>query len=233
MAGTGNARGGLGWVILVVALAVPGVLFYSWWSHLKADREKSVAAKARGRVPDGGVFQPSPNVRLVNPMAPASSTAALAAPILASVAPVAPVAAVEPAEAAALAAEIPAPPAASSGTALGPPLKRDPMLSPSELARVLEEEDARRRADADLKRIREQAHNGSRPRAPKARDPKSLVRLQGIISVDEGFKAIVNGAVFGAGETVAGTKVKIVKITELTVTFDYLGTRFSKGVSRD
>ena len=64
MAGTGSARGGLGWVILVVALAVPGVLFYNWWSHLKADREKTVAAKARGRVPDGGVFLSSPNTKL-------------------------------------------------------------------------------------------------------------------------------------------------------------------------
>ena len=80
MAGTGSARGGLGWVILVVALAVPGVLFYNWWSHLKADREKTVAAKARGRVPDGGVFLSSPNNKLVNPMAPAVSTAAAAAP---------------------------------------------------------------------------------------------------------------------------------------------------------
>ncbi|MBI5247098.1 MAG: hypothetical protein HY923_07945, partial [Elusimicrobia bacterium] len=75
MAGTGT-RGGLGWVILVVALAVPGVLFYNWWSHLKADRDKAVAAKARGRVPDGGVFQASPSAKLVNPMAPVVSTAA-------------------------------------------------------------------------------------------------------------------------------------------------------------
>ncbi|MCR4295257.1 MAG: hypothetical protein NUW21_06960, partial [Elusimicrobia bacterium] len=80
MAATGSARGGLGWVILVIALAVPGVLFYNWWSGLKAEREKAVAAKARGRVPEGGVFQSSPNAKLVNPMAPAVSTAPAAEP---------------------------------------------------------------------------------------------------------------------------------------------------------
>ncbi len=217
MAGNGNARGGLGWVILVVALAVPGVLFYNWWSHLKAEREKSVAAKARGRVPDGGVFQSSPSAKLVNPMTPAVSTDTASAP------PAAPVAAVSAAQVAA--------PTASSMTATAPPLKRDPTLSPFDQVRILEEEEAKRRAAEDLANASKRTH---RDRRVKAVDPKTLVNLQGVVSNAEGgFKAIVNDDVLGAGEFIGTTKIKIIKITDLGVTFEYKGRRFSKGVSRD
>lgn len=246
MAGTGSARGGLGWVILVIALAVPGVLFYNWWSHLKADREKAVAAKARGRVPEGGVFQSSPNAKLVNPMAPAASTAAVAAPAVAPVT-AAPVAApsAPSAPAVASAATIDAPAASSApaeggqaaafavSTAAFVPLKRDPTLSPFDLVRILEEEEAKRKAAEDLA-------NASKPRGggkkgkPKVVDPASKVNLQGIVSnPDTGFKAIVNDEVLGVGEFIGDTKIKIVKITDLGVTFLYQGKKFSKGVSRD
>jgi len=245
MAGTGSARGGLGWVILVIALAVPGVLFYNWWSHLKADREKAVAAKARGRVPEGGVFQSSPNAKLVNPMAPAASTAAVsaaaAAPAAAAPVTAAPVAA--PAVASAATIDAPAastapaegiqPAAFAASTATFVPLKRDPTLSPFDLVRILEEEEARRKAAEDLA-------NASKPRGggkkgkPKVVDPASKVNLQGIVSnPDSGFKAIVNDEVLGVGEFIGDTKIKIVKITDLGVTFLYQGKKFSKGVSRD
>lgn len=246
MAGTGSARGGLGWVILVIALAVPGVLFYNWWSHLKADREKAVAAKARGRVPEGGVFQSSPNAKLVNPMAPAASTAAVAAPAAApaNAAPVAAPVSVPSAPAVASAATIDAPAASSApaeggqaaafaaSTATFAPLKRDPTLSPFDLVRILEDEEARRKAAEDLA-------NASKPRGgkkgkPKVVDPASKVNLQGIVSnPDSGFKAIVNDEVLGVGEFIGDTKIKIVKITDLGVTFLYQGKKFSKGVSRD
>ncbi|MDX6768469.1 MAG: hypothetical protein SF051_02985, partial [Elusimicrobiota bacterium] len=73
------AKGGLGWAILAVALAIPGFLFYNWWTHLKAERQKAISQKARGRVPEGGVFStPAPGAeKLVNPIA-ASTAAALA-----------------------------------------------------------------------------------------------------------------------------------------------------------
>jgi len=61
-----------------------------------------------------------------------------------------------------------------------------------------------------------------------------LVNLQGIVSNPEsGFKAIVNDEVLGAGEFVGNTKVKIVKISDLGVTFDFRGKKFSMGVNRD
>ncbi|UPT75915.1 MAG: hypothetical protein M0D55_09735 [Elusimicrobiota bacterium] len=66
MAAAGT-RGGFGWVILVIALAVPGVLFYNWWSHLKAEQARAVAAKAAARVPEGAC---SPR----RPARPSSST---------------------------------------------------------------------------------------------------------------------------------------------------------------
>ncbi len=252
MAGTGSARGGLGWVILVIALAVPGVLFFNWWSHLKADREKAVAAKARGRVPEGGVFQSSPNAKLVNPMAPASSTAAVAAPAAApaDAAPAsasvtaAPVAAAPSAPAVASAATIDAPAAAAApveggqaaafsvSTAAFVPLKRDPTLSPFDLVRILEEEEARRKAAEDLENAKRVRVRG--PRKPKAVDPETQINLQGIVSnPDSGFKAIVNDEVLGVGEFVGKTGIKIVKISDLGVTFVHQGKRFTKGVSRD
>lgn len=227
MSASRNARGSLGWVILVVALAVPGVLFYNWWSHLKSERERSVAAKARGPIPDTGVFPSSPNAKLVNPMAPVVSTA---------VAP-AQVSTISPAVAQAVEAATIALPPASTGQATAfptptamPALKRDPTLSPFDRVRITEEEEAKRRAAEDLE-------NMNRPRRPGRRsavNPKSLVELQGIISTPEGgYKAIANNEVVAVGEYVGNTKVKIVKISDLSVTFIYQGKKFSKGVSRD
>ncbi|MDD5305304.1 MAG: hypothetical protein PHS14_19580 [Elusimicrobia bacterium] len=253
MAGTGSARGGLGWVILVIALAVPGVLFYNWWSHLKTDRERTVAAKARGRVPEGGVFQSSPNAKLVNPMTPSVSTEAATSPVAASTgaAHAAPAAAAAPAQearAATLAAPAVAetaagavPPAGgapatafSSATATAPPLKRDPTLSPFDQVRIIEQEEARRKAAEDLENMKRAKQEGRRPKKIRAVDPATLVNLQGIVSNPEsGFKAIVNDEVLGAGEFVGNTKIKIIKITDLGVTFEHQGKRFSKGVSRD
>lgn len=233
MAGTGSARGGLGWVILVIALAVPGVLFYNWWSHLKSDREKTVAAKARGRVPDGGVFQSSPNAKLVNPMTPAVSTETVAAALPASTDAVhgAPAVAQAATVAAAPAAAVQAP-AFSSATVTA--LKRDPTLSPFDQVRIIEEEEAIAKAARDLEDMKKVKREGRRPKKSRAVDPKTLVNLQGIVSnPDSGFKAIVNDEVLGAGEFVGNTKIKIVKINDLGVTFEYQGKRFSKGVSRD
>jgi hypothetical protein len=244
MASNGNARGGLGWVILVVALAVPGVRFYNWWSHLKAEREKTVAAKARGRVPDGGVFQSSPNAKLVNPMAPVASTDTLTAapsPLASSTAPVREMAAASSVQAATIAAPAGEAPAAStaatpgsmafsSATAAALPLKRDPTLSPYDQVRLLEEEEAKRAAAEALANINKPVKKGRK--APP--DPRKLVDLQGVISnTDSGFKAIVNNEVMGVGEFVAGTRIKIIKITDLGVTFaDPQGKRFVKSVSQ-
>lgn len=245
MAGSASARGGLGWVILVIALAVPGVLFYNWWSGLKAEREKAVAAKARGRVPEGGVFQSSPNAKLVNPMAPSVSTAAASEPAVIAAEDASAAAVTAPGVVAAASAAEPPPVAAEPAVSTEPaasfsastttiiPLKRDPTLSPFDHVRLLEEEEARRKAAEDLA-------NASRARAPRAPqkpkpvNPATLVNLQGIVSNPQsGYKAIVNDEVLGVGEYVGSTRIRIVKITDLGVTFNFQGKTFSKGVSRD
>jgi hypothetical protein len=87
-------RSGLGWVILAAALAVPGFLFYNWWSHLKAEHDKGVAAKARSRAAEGSVFQtPPPSARplgAVNVSTSAAAPGAATAPnVMANAAPTA------------------------------------------------------------------------------------------------------------------------------------------------
>ena len=220
-------KGGLGWMILVAALAVPGLLFYNWWSRLKAERDKSVAAKARGRMPEGVLFQAVPNPsKLVNPIA-SSSTAS---------SPAAAEAAVEAGTA--QAAGVSAPPADSSPTQTAsfplstaaaaqaepaaPSLKRDPMLSPFDLLR-LKEQDARKRSAQDmLKKER-------RPRAGFSGE--SSIELLGIISGPSGApKAIVNNEVVGVGERIGG--VRVVRITDMSVTFEYKGKKFTKSVGQ-
>lgn len=252
MAAPGSARGGLGWVILVIALAVPGVLFYNWWSGLKAEREKAVAAKARGRVPEGGVFQSSPNAKLVNPMAPAVSTSAAAetAALPADPAGATAAAPADPAGVTAASAAEPQPvplpsaadsaPAASTETAAAftvssttiIPLRRDPTLSPFDMVRLLEEEEARRKAAEDLANASKSRTRA--PSKPKPVNPATLVNLQGIVSnAQSGYKAIVNDEVLEVGDFIGETKIRIIKITDLGVTFNYQGKKFTKGVSRD
>ncbi len=123
MAAQGPARGGVGWAILAIALAVPGFLFYNWWSHLKAEQAKAVAAKAHARV-EGAVFQtPSTTSgRLINPITASSGTAGTVTPPPAVAGAVAPP---PPAPAAAPAMTAPgqsaAPPPAGAGAAAPTP----------------------------------------------------------------------------------------------------------------
>lgn len=133
MAGTaGGSKNGMGWAILAAALAVPGFLFYNWWSHLKAEHDRGVSAKARGRLPEGGVFQtPSPaGGRLVNPMA---STATAVAVATAAAVPGSPALAAKPTTppATSAPAAAPATPVASAATPAVPPAAAAPGVSPT------------------------------------------------------------------------------------------------------
>lgn len=76
-----QAKGGLSWAILAAALAVPGLLSFNWWSHLKAERQRAISQKARGRVPDGGVFaSPPADAKPVNPVTVSTAVPAAGAP---------------------------------------------------------------------------------------------------------------------------------------------------------
>ncbi len=217
-------KAGLSWMILVAALAVPGILFYNWWSHMKVQREQSMAAKARGRIPEGALFQATPNPsKLVNPMASPSSSSTVAVVEAAAEAGAVHAAVTAPAADSTSAPEAPLAStkiAAAAETASTPGLKRDPMISPFDALR-LKEEDARKRSAQD------QLHRYSRPRA--GRTVESSIEVLGIISGPGGApKAIVNNDVVGVGQRIGG--VRVVRITDTSVTFEYKGKKFTKSV---
>ncbi|MBI4371469.1 MAG: hypothetical protein HY552_04140 [Elusimicrobia bacterium] len=218
-----GARGGLGWVVLTAALAVPAVLFYGWWSRLRAEQERSAPGAAR-RPLEGGVFQSS--------RAPART----AAPPPAEPAPEARGAATIPGPAAAAAAAAPVAPAAAIPPA--PPEEpapaRDPMLSP------MDRELLRRQALEEDRRGRASAGPPGRLRTPSRRalsEIQRAVQLQGIVAKSNGENlAIVNGEVVRAGQTfvLPGRKerVKVLRISAASVAFESGGFRFLERLSR-
>lgn len=235
-------RGAAAWLVLAAALAVPGFLFYRWWSHLDTESKKQLNMKVRKRLPaDEALFRGAPQAdRLTNPMAQqtAVSTATLAAAttetLSAAMDPVTGYVAAPGDAAAPGLSSVEA--AASTGVFTATPeqalvplavITRDPTLSPYDVARLEQM--------AQEKALREQELRDelARSKAPKVRyepDPRTKVDLQGIVSTDEGEKAIVNGEVVAAGDVVSG--VKVVQITPKAVVFSYKGKRFSKMISK-
>lgn len=232
MAFRSGGKSGLGWLILIAALAVPGFLFYNWWSRTKTEHEQALAGKARSRLPEGSIFQIAPaSAKLLNPIS-ASSAPAAGLPVSSATAAV-PAADSDASEAPAP-PEVPADLAAASTTTVV--LARDPMLSPLDIVRMRERELAKERArleiEEDNKRRREVATVRKKVESPV----ENHVELQGTVDTPEGSSlAIVNGATLSAGETfaVAGyrMKVRVVKISASNVTFEYKNRRFTKKVN--
>ncbi|UPT75916.1 MAG: general secretion pathway protein GspB [Elusimicrobiota bacterium] len=102
------------------------------------------------------------------------------------------------------------------------------MLSPYDQVRILEEEEKKRLAAEALANANRPVKKGP----PKKEDITKKIELQGIVSGEDGNKAIVNGDLVGVGELILG-KVKIVRITQAGVVFDYQGKKFTKSVSQD
>ncbi len=209
-AGWGAGRVGFGWAILVATLAVPGFLFYNWWSHLKAERDHAISTKA-GKRADGGVFQapPSRAGRLINPMASAA---------------VAPAAQAAPAPASAASA-----PPLSTTSAVSAPL-RDPMISPLDAVRL------REAALAEEYRLRSLAR-GRRSETPASASIGSRIELQGIVAKSGGGSlAIINGSTVRPGQSISIAnepgKVKVLKITSLEVTLEHQGRTFKLRVNK-
>ncbi|MDE2142588.1 MAG: hypothetical protein KGJ84_09280 [Elusimicrobia bacterium] len=230
--GDGGRRAGLGWLILAAALAVPGFLFYNFYSHLKADREKGVAAKARSRAAEGSVFQTQPaslRVAVVQPStAAAGGTAALPNGAPAAPAPrqlpgappnpapqpmaAVPAAPVNPTAPAALNA---APGGAGSSAFRNPggvavssapvlTLSRDPMMSPMDLVREREAELERERNEEAIRRAREEGNRPHRKAVRKEPPIDTRIELQGIIARPDGDNmAIVNGNTVNPGEMIS------------------------------
>lgn len=265
MAGPGaSGRGNLGWLVLAAALAIPGFLFYNWWSHQKAEHDRSVAAKARSRATEGSVFQTPPagarplGTAVSTSAAPGAAPGAAPVPGAAAAVAVSMPAGVTPAAAATQVSPAAQAPSAAVNSAAANPaaaalapvvapvvsttvaivLSRDPMMSPMDLVRQREAEaEAERNAEA----IRRAAEERNRPRRKVVRqEPKidTHLELQGIVARPEGDSlAIVNGATVNEGEWFAvegfSAKVKVVRITNTEVTFEYKGKRLKKNVNAE
>ncbi|MEK7859204.1 MAG: hypothetical protein AAB320_08690 [Elusimicrobiota bacterium] len=243
-------RSSLSWLILVLALLIPGFLFYNWWSRMDRARKHDLNVKVRTRLGDtpfagGG----APKTKLTNPMAAADPAAVApgglspAAPASAAVTPLPGAAATSaPAQTAAQASEPQQPSAAPApeqppAAPVEPPLdaapavvvpQRDPTLSPYDVVRIerkLLEEQIR------LREIEEAANKKVRKKLPpKDPDPRTLVDLQGIVETMDGNKAIVNGEMVTEGDLVG--KVKVLKITSQGVVFGFKNQRFTKSVNK-
>jgi hypothetical protein len=228
------SKSSAGWLILLLALAVPGMPFYQWYSHLDKAQKKEFNNKVRVRIPDGGPFANDPNKnKLVNPIhtEPAVPLAnAPAAPLAAPPVAVPPVAGgPTPAVAAdATGAGNPASaaPAVSSAPATNVFLSwRDPTLSPYDQVRLEEALETELRRQQEL---RDAAQGKKRAPAKVKREPpiENKISLQGIV----GKLAIVNGESVSEGDMVG--QVKVLRITSQEVIFGYKGRRFSKSVNQ-
>ncbi|HEX4048509.1 MAG TPA: hypothetical protein VH309_11770 [Elusimicrobiota bacterium] len=250
MAASGSGKGGVGWAILAAALAVPGFLFYNWWSHLKTEREHSISAKAIQRA-DGGVFQtPPPSAgRLINPIASSTGAPAGAAPRTpppsVTAAPagmrpagtlvaMAPAAAARPAPMPGQAAPASSAVALSTGATIV--LPRDPMMSPLDLVRLQEAA----QEEADRLAALAAANQPHYYRPVRHVQPKIETRLdlQGIVAKADGDNlAIINGSTVGPGESFSVPnykgKVRVLKITSSEVTLEYNRRKFKLTVNAE
>ena len=245
-------KSSVGWLILAFALAVPGVLFYQWYTHLDLEKKKALSMKVR--LSETGLFQSSPKKdRLVNPLPPpaqpqpaavqpaaASTAAAAGLPAAAPVAGAVPPLTAAPAPTAAPALEPQAPAAPAADAAVAPSTGsqitaflawRDPTLSPYDQVRIEQIELERQIRLQDLQEAKEQQ---ARPvRKPQVQIER-LIDLQGIVSAGGVNKAIVNNEVVGEGDTIktSAGAVRVVRITTQGVGFAFRDKRFSKSVSR-
>ncbi len=197
----------LGWLMLLVALAVPAVLFYNWWTQLQAP----TALEAAQEVPAG-----------------AGLSSAKASPSTAP-APAAAGQAKVPAQTAATSSGGAAPQAGKAASQksrrrgkkevrYAPQGDRDPTLSILDMKLIALREEARRRALAPPPKAKKM-----RKRAPPLH---TRITLQGIISTPQGRGAIINDEIYYRGDRVLGATIR--KITSSTVIFRYKGRTFYK-----
>lgn len=219
---------GLGWVLLLGALAVPAVLFFKWWTQMKAAQ----TVEARQTVPSGAPFGAAPSSA-----APEQQAAAAAAPEQAQPAGAPEAAASQEHEAAAepapAASPAPAPavpepqspepespgepaPAAQASKQIDymPKTTRDPTLSVADLRELAKQRMA-------MEMSRRQVEEAAKPQPAAKRPPPpplcDTIELQGIIGTGGTIKAIVNDQIVGEGDVVDGALVE--RLTTRTVVF--------------
>jgi hypothetical protein len=120
-------------------------------------------------------------------------------------------------------APVPVEPAPAPALAVEPPadvLSRDPMMSPHDY--FLKEE-----AEIEAQRPR-LPHHTPHPPGPRGPRVQDRIELQAIITVGGRPTAIVNGIAVSAGQRVE--KVKVLRISDEFVLFDYRGKTFRKTI---
>lgn len=250
-----NERGSAQWLILLLVLAVPGAMFFYWYSNLNAESKRKLEAKVRNRMPGGVFSEPPKGDKFVNPIADSTtastdtasglqqSSGSVAGLTQDAVSPPSsdpssigsnsqlasdPLAALKALDTgAALAQASPAPAPVAGGIAIA----RDPTLSPYDLIRVEQLAFEKQLKAMEVLNAGKEAKEQNRQ--PKKVEPpiEDSIDLQGIVSTpDGGEKAIVNGEVVGEGEFVGAAKV--LRITGSSVIFTHKGRRFSKAISK-
>ncbi|MBI5624906.1 MAG: hypothetical protein HY924_14110 [Elusimicrobia bacterium] len=99
---------------------------------------------------------------------------------------------------------------------------RDPLLSPYDQFLVEQEELEKLIKKKEVEEAAKQA------RAQRERPVDQTLSLQGIVTMPDGNKAIINNDMYGEGEWIGNTGVKVVKISQNSVTFAHKGRTFSK-----
>ena len=212
----------LKWLVPSAAVLVPAILIFRWAHEL----DKGAAAAVRGTP------KPPPGAMTPGPPPPKGHVAGTAAAAVAAAVKEGPPAVSTAAVVSQSTAPVSAAPAVAASTSAAHEVSsltagEDPMMSPSDLASIAEEEARKRKALEDA----EKAKHAPKPQAkaaPKPPDPETLIHVEGIISNDSGYKAIVNGEMAAVGDKVLG--VTIVEIVANRVVFRLGKKKFTKSV---
>jgi hypothetical protein len=209
-------RNPVGWLILILGLAVPVLLFHAWQSRLQKTQRQQ--AQQRVRLKPAGFPSAVQGQRLSNPLQEPAAAPPPESPVP------------ESAQALPLAvAVLPAPALVAALAAPAFAQWRDPTLSPFDILRIEEDKIEKEVAKRDIEEEKERLIPRPKPK-PSA---EKLIALQGIIYVDAGNRAaIVNGEIFREGQAIP-TKAGPVKVRGISpeqVQFEHGGKRFRRSL---
>ena len=249
------------WLVLAAALAVPGFLFYQWFSRLNTQSRAELEMRVRKRIPAGEqMFGRAPSKeKLNNPIIQDKAAAAALAAAMPAATPVVPAVKASTAAAADIAsAGLPAvpvdptaAPAAAPAGAVGEAeagaekpktvlqtgtiapivLARDPLLSPFDVVRIAE-------AEAKARRAQEELENELRKRkAGGGKKPKTRgIDPSTLVDLQGIVSTEAGDKAIVNGEVVGEGdqvgEIKIIKISQSAVVFLYRNKRFMKGISK-
>lgn len=222
-----SPRGNWGWLVLGLVLLVPVLGFVKWWLDIHAQQSGTSAMRMTPPtfpVSANPSQKPRPPYIAVSTatqkpaMTLAGATAGVAEPVSIPKAGKSDVVtSTVPAVSTPIPIRTPVPDASEGG--YKPKTNRDPTLSPDDLVR--------------LERMRE-AHE-PRPQVKTGRNDSGIERrimVNGIVATDTSINAIINGNRYSERALVSGTGVRIRKITQTCVEFEYKKRTFEKCIKK-